>query len=202
MQAPDMENETNRNFIDSAQLGSMHNHTKPGFNNQNVGEVNNLDKVRDILFGNQMREVEKKFTRLEERLLKECGNLREDTKKRLDSIEDYIKQEVQSLSQRIANEQGSRDEGIQVLVEEHKRTTTALERKLAQLDENITTNQRDLREQILNQSKNLQNDILQKYEEILAALQRESEDLRHAKTDRSTLANLLSEMAIRLNSQQ
>jgi L-2-hydroxyglutarate oxidase LhgO len=202
MQAHDMENETNRNFIDAAQLGSIQNNSRPGFNNQNVAEVNNLDKVRDILFGNQMRDVENKFTRLEERLLKECINLREDTKKRLDSIEDYIKQEVQSLSQRIANEQGSRDEGIQVLVEEHKRTTTALERKLAQLDENITTNQRDLRDQILNQSKNLQNDILQKYEEILAALQRESEDLRQAKTDRSTLANLLSEMAIRLNSQQ
>jgi DNA anti-recombination protein RmuC len=164
--------------------------------------VNNLEKVRDILFGSQMRDVEKKFARLEERLLKECTSLREDTTKRLDSIENYIKQEVESLSQRIISEQGKRDEGIQALVEDNKRITTALDKKLTQLDENISTSQRDLREQILSQSKTLQNDILQKYEEVLAALQRESEELRHAKTDRSTLANLLSEIAIRLNSQQ
>lgn len=200
MQAPDFPSEANHNFIDAVQLGSIHN-SKPGFNNQNVNEVNSLDKVRDILFGNQMREVEKKLARLEERLLKECALLREDTRKRLDSIENYIKQEVESLSQRIVNEQSTRDEGLRVLVEDNKRIIGALDKKLAQLDENINNNQRDLRDQILNQSKNLQNDILQKYEEILAALVRESEDLRHAKTDRSTLANLLSEMAIRLNSQ-
>jgi DNA anti-recombination protein RmuC len=201
MQSPDMESETNHNFIDAVQLGSIHNHSKPGFNNQNVNEANSLDKVRDILFGNQMREVEKKLARLEERLLKECASLREDSRKRLDSIENYIKQEVESLSQRIVNEQSTRDEGLRVLVEDNKKIITALEKKLTQLDDNINNTQRDLRDQILNQSKNLQNDILQKYEEILAALQRESQDLRLAKTDRSTLANLLSEMAIRLNSQ-
>lgn len=201
MQSPDMESETNHNFIDAVQLGSIHNHTKSGFNNQNVNEANSLDKVRDILFGNQMREVEKKLARLEERLLKECASLREDSRKRLDSIENYIKQEVESLSQRIVNEQSTRDEGLRVLVEDNKKIITALEKKLTQLDDNINNTQRDLRDQILNQSKNLQNDILQKYEEILAALQRESQDLRQAKTDRSTLANLLNEMAIRLNSQ-
>lgn len=201
MQSPDMESETNHNFIDAVQLGSIHNHTKSGFNNQSVNEANSLDKVRDILFGSQMREVEKKLARLEERLLKECASLREDSRKRLDSIENYIKQEVESLSQRIVNEQSTRDEGLRVLVEDNKKIITGLEKKLTQLDDNINNTQRDLRDQILNQSKNLQNDILQKYEEILAALQRESQDLRQAKTDRSTLANLLSEMAIRLNSQ-
>jgi DNA anti-recombination protein RmuC len=202
MQSPDMENENNHNIADLVQLGSIGNHSKPGLNNQNPNELNNLDKVRDILFGSQMRDVEKKFARLEERLLKECTSLREDTKKRLDGIENYIKQEVESLSQRIVSEQNRRDEGIQALVEENKRISNNLDKKLTQLDENVNNNQRELREQILNQSKTLQNDILQKYEELLAALQRESEDLRYAKTDRSTLANLLSEIAIRLNSQQ
>ncbi|BAZ12163.1 hypothetical protein NIES4071_39910 [Calothrix sp. NIES-4071] len=200
MQSPEIPSEANHNFIEAVQLGSIHN-SKPAFSNQNVNEVNSLDKVRDILFGNQMREVEKKLARLEERLLKECTSLRDDTRKRLEGIENYIKQEVESLSQRIVNEQSTRDEGLRVLVEDNKKITTALDKKLTQLDENINNNQRELRDQILNQSKSLQNDILQKYEEILAALQRESEDLRHAKTDRSTLANLLSEMAVRLNSQ-
>ena len=37
-----------------------------------------IDKVRDILFGNQMREVERRFARLEERLIKETIDLKED----------------------------------------------------------------------------------------------------------------------------
>ncbi|MBF2066377.1 MAG: hypothetical protein IGS39_18450 [Calothrix sp. C42_A2020_038] len=202
MQSPDMESETNHNFIDAVQVGSIQNSSRSGLNNYNANEFNSLDKVRDILFGNQMREVEKKITRLEERVLRECTTLREDTKKRLDNIENYIKQEIESLSNRVVNEQNRREEGLQALVEDNKKITATLEKQLTQLDESINKNQRDLRDQILNQSKNLQNEVLQKYEELLAALRRESEELRHAKTDRSTLASLLSELAIRLNSQQ
>ena len=65
----------------------------------------NLDKVRDLLFGNQVRDLDKKFNRLEERLSKECDKLREDTKKRLDSLEIYIKQEVESLAVQVVSAQ-------------------------------------------------------------------------------------------------
>ena len=40
----------------------------------------NLAKVRDILFGAQMRENDKRFSRLEERLVKEIGELQRTTK--------------------------------------------------------------------------------------------------------------------------
>ena len=33
----------------------------------------NLDKVRDLLFGGQMRDYDRKFARLEERLVKETA---------------------------------------------------------------------------------------------------------------------------------
>lgn len=200
MHGPDAQHENNHNFIDAVQLGSLQS-GKSTLPSSGTNEITNLDKVRDILFGNQMRDVEKRFTRLEERLLKECVNLREETRKRLDTIESYIKQEVDSLSERLKHEQGQRDESLQSIVEDNKKVTTALEKRLTQFDEQVNNSQRELREQILSQSKNLQTDILQKYEEILEVLKRESEELRHAKTDRSTLANLLSELAIRLNSQ-
>ncbi len=47
----------------------------------------------------------------------------------------------------------------------------------------------------------LHDDIRQKYEEILAALERDTQELRTDKTDRSTLAQLFTELAIRLNQQ-
>ena len=43
----------------------------------------NLDKVRDLLFGGQMRDFDRRFARLEERLIKETADLNDDVRKRL-----------------------------------------------------------------------------------------------------------------------
>jgi Fe2+ transport system protein B len=184
---------------ESGQASSIQDINKSQFNN--LSEINNLDKVRDILFGNQMREVERKFARLEERLIKECTNLRDENRKRLDSLESYFKTEISSLAKQVNNEQGERGQALKALTEQHKNITISLENKLAQFEEKTINNQREMREQILNQSKNLHDDIRQKYEEILAALERDTQELRKDKTDRSTLAQLFTELAIRLNQQ-
>ena len=46
----------------------------------------NLDKVRNILFGAQSRDYERRFARLEERLAKETADLRDDMRRRFDSL--------------------------------------------------------------------------------------------------------------------
>lgn len=186
------EREYNNNSVEPELVGSTQDINKSLFSSTDIGD-NSLAKVRDILFGNQMREIEKRFTRIEERLAKECDNLREETRKRLDSLEIYLKKEVEFVTERLKHEQAER--------EEYKNLTMSLEKKLAQFDEQTTQSQRELREHILNQSKNLHDEIQQKYEEILALLQKESQELDKEKTNRSTLANLFAELAIRLNSQ-
>lgn len=168
----------------------------------NISESNNLDKIRDLLFGNQIREIEKRFSRIEERILKEVNNIRDEARKRLDNLEIYIKKEVDSLTERLKNEQTERDAAVQALSEKHRNISISLERKFAQFDEQSTNSQRELREQILNQSKSLQDDIQQKYEEILALLEREAQELRKDKTDRSQLAALFTDLAIRLNGEK
>jgi hypothetical protein len=188
-----------QNNSESTQKFSIPDINKSPFNH--LSDINSLDKVRDILVGNQMRDVERKFARLEERLLKECTNLRDETKKRLDSLESYFKTEVESLAKQVNNEQAERGQALKTLAEQHQNMTVSLENKLAQFDEKTTNNQREMREQILNQSKNLHDDIRQKYEEILAALERDTQELRQDKTDRSALAQLFTELAIRLNQQ-
>ena len=43
----------------------------------------NLDKVRDLIFGGRMRDYDRKFARLEDRLAKETADLRDEVRKRL-----------------------------------------------------------------------------------------------------------------------
>src|SRR5688572_33093190 len=68
----------------------------------------NIDKVRDILFGGQMRDYERRFNRLDERLLQESADLREDVRKRISALEQFVKQETESLADRINAEHDER----------------------------------------------------------------------------------------------
>lgn len=185
-----------------------------------TGGVGNIEKVRDILFGTQMREYEKRFARMEERMMKEISNLRDETRKRFDAVEGYAKKEIESLcdrlsveqnervesikreaellSNRLKGEQVERGEAIKELAMEMKETNRLLEKKIAQLDELLGKISRDLRQQILDQSKELSEVIRLKYEDATAALERVGRELRLDKVDRSKLSELFMGMALQV----
>ena len=159
----------------------------------------NLEKIRDILFGAQVHDFEKRFTRLEERLLKETSDARVETKKRFDALEAFIKKEVESLSERIKTEQSERTESGKEISRELREAVRGLEKKLAQLDDVTTRSQRELRQQILDQSKALTEEIRTRIRESATALSKELKELRSEKTDRAALAGLFTEAAMRLS---
>ena len=166
--------------------------------NGDVREGANVDKIRDILFGSQMRDYDKRFMRLEERLAKAADALRDDLKKRFDSLESFVQQEVESIHQRLKTEKSERVEAIKELAREMRESSKTHENRLSQLDDHLSSAQGDLRSRILDQSKTLLNEIQKAHSEMEASLEREAETLRTEKTDRATLADLLTEMALRL----
>jgi hypothetical protein len=157
-----------------------------------------IDKVRDILFGSHLREFERRFARLEERLTKETSDLKADVRSRLDALEAYAKHETESLAGQIRVEHDGRVESHGVLSRESTEAARSLERRAAALDDQLVRSQRDLRQQMLDQHQRLSDEIRSKVDEVLAALAREAQELRADKTDRATLASLLTEMALRL----
>jgi hypothetical protein len=163
-----------------------------------TGGAASLEKVRDILFGHQMREVDRRFARLEERIAKDTRDLKDEIRKRLDAFEQFVKGETESLANQARNEQSERAEGDAKQARELADATRAFERRTTMLDEQQAKNQREVRQQLLDQHQRLSDDLRQKVDEVLAALAREAHELRHDKTDRQALASLLKEMAMRL----
>ena len=164
--------------------------------------VGNVDQIRDILFGTQMRDYERRFTRLEERMSKEVAQLREDTRKHFDALESYTRGEIESLSERLCAEQkdrASRDEQLGDALEE---LLKAFEARAAELDEKLTRAARDLRQQLLAQSKSLSDEIQSRHNELSASLEREADDLRSTKVDRAKLSEILSQVALLLTNEQ
>ena len=154
--------------------------------------TNNLEKIRDILVGSQMREVEKRFARLEERLIKLSSDLRDDLNKSLASLETFVKKEIESLNDRFLTESNERRGAMKTLSLELKALSDFSWQKLNQLDEH---------RQLLDQSKAFSEEIRQKHHELTEVVERAVQDLHANKTDRSSLAALFNEFANRLNTE-
>jgi len=185
------------------QLGGKMASTNPSALTTETGthEAANVDKIRDIIFGSQMRDYEKRFARLEERLTADAQALREDTKKRIDTLEAFVQKEFDSLNQRLKGEKSERAEALKEMTRELRDTAQTIDNKLSQLGDELTEAATALRSQLLEQSKQLTADAEAKHRAISSALDREAQSLRTDKADRETLADLFTEMSMRMRNE-
>jgi hypothetical protein len=162
-------------------------------------DTGNVDKIRDILFGQQIREFEERFFKLEEKLSQETTKLRHETLRRLDSIETFIKSEMDSLAERLKHEAEQREQNEQNLRGDMKDSTMTLNKKIVKVEESLSHKSRDLREQILEQSKTLLEDMHKKYESASDQLAQAAGELQSKKVDRADLSEYFSELSLRLS---
>jgi chromosome segregation ATPase len=71
-----------------------------------------MEQVRELLFGTQMKEVDTRFQRQDERFERKIADVREALKTRLDSLENFMKSEISSLLHRLKEEQSERDSAL------------------------------------------------------------------------------------------
>ncbi len=166
--------------------------------NGSKDSAGNIDKIRDLIFGNQMQDYEKRFGRLEERIFKEMTDSKSESKKTIDSLEKYISKEIEALKERLAQEQNARTDAFKELSRQLKDVNRSFEKKLDNLGEQFSDHNTYLRQQISDLSQNLKNEIYRRYEEISYTIEQTSQELRAGKADRSALSDLFSEMAIRI----
>ncbi|MFH2095752.1 MAG: hypothetical protein ABIJ16_08610 [Bacteroidota bacterium] len=174
----------------------IHNQTGKGPDSDDLG---NMDKIRDILFGNQIRDYENRFSKMELHLSKETADLKNETLKRLDTLEMFVKNELNALSERLIKEADERSETDKTLSHEIKDTLSTVTKKIGQVEDRIEKRSKDLREQIMEQTKRLSGDIQEKYELNSRELTAAVEALSDAKVDRAGLSELFISFAINLS---
>jgi hypothetical protein len=166
-----------------------------------AGGAGNVDKIRDILFGTQMRDYESRFCRLEETLIKETMEIRETNRKKFEQLEGFMRREFEAVQNRMKSDRDERIEGASQLARELKDLTDGLSRRIRDLDDRAGTVERDIRNDMLQQARDLTEEIRTRHEELSTILDRRVHELRDGKTDRATLAALFSEVALRLSDQ-
>ena len=157
-----------------------------------------LDKVRDILFGGQMRAVEARFQGLEERVMREQARMRADVSKQFADVDANVKRESQALGERLAAERTKRTEELKELSSELKEILRSLEKRQVKLEEITGRADAEIRDNILQQSRAITAEIERLTQRVTADLNREVTALRSDKADVSAIASAFSDMATRL----
>jgi hypothetical protein len=157
-----------------------------------------LDKVRDILFGAQLRQQDHRSQAFEQKLARDLAEFAEESRKRLESLESFVKREIASVLELLKAESGQRADGQQTLAQQIKETAAAIDKRIAGVDEQHGNAERELRGELLGQSKTLRDELSALGQSLGTMVEKTAADLRHGKTDRAALAGLFSEMAQRL----
>ena len=157
-----------------------------------------LDKVRDILFGGQMRAVETRLQGLEARLLRGQESLRTDFTKQVGALDAMLQKEVQSLGERLAAERLRRTEELKGLSAEIKEALRGLEKRHVKLEESSGMADAEIREGIMQQSKAVAAELARVSDRLSGELTRSAQELRSEKLAIASLAGMFGEMASRL----
>ncbi len=159
----------------------------------------NLDKVRDILFGGHMRAVEGRIARVEERLLREQSALRSDLETALAGLETFTRKELDALGERLKGEREKRAEAIKALGADLREAIDSLDKRLAKLDEATSGADAELRSQVMDLKRTAAADLKQAGDQIMVELRRAQQELRDEKADLAAVVAAFSEMAVRLS---
>ncbi len=177
-------------------LGTKSTEFPPDPASMNIG---NIDKIRDILFGNNMRDYEKKFKRFEDGLTQARLQLREELLQRIKSLEDMLVSETESLIEKDKIERQERYDGQQELARELTALKSEINTRITQLDEQISKETKQFRQQMHNRLQELTMQVRQQGDGLSMLMKQEVTQLREEKVSRNDLAAFFTEFAMRLN---
>jgi hypothetical protein len=158
----------------------------------------NIEQIRDIIFGAQMRDYDRRFAQLEERLLKDSADLRDELRNRYNSLEEFIRREIESLSERIAGEQRGRTAQLSEVAGGLDQLSRTADRRFGEMGEEVARQTRDLRGEVARHAASLAEELQRRAYEFNTALKRETDELHARKADRAALGALFADLAQRL----
>ncbi len=163
-----------------------------------AGSERNVDQIRDILFGGQMRDYERRFDEFGQRLEAEMARLRDAQDKRIAQVERRLDEQFEKLGKQIRQEIADRSEavdGLESRTQQAARSARAeINAAVAALGGELAATDERLRDAIAE----LGAAVHARAREADAAVARSSAELRSEKIGREDMSALLSELALRL----
>jgi hypothetical protein len=163
-------------------------------NQQEKAQLDELDKVRSILFGEQARAHELRITRLEARLRESMDAVRAEMLERHKELEAFIQARSEEWTRALEDEvkaQGGQNE----IFDEGLKTTNDFVREQAERQEQrLQETSASLREALDGESTAIVQDLNQKIDALSQALEKAVGRLNGEKLNRQHFARMLTQM--------
>ncbi len=165
---------------------------------QITGAEGNVDKIRDILFGGQMRDYDRRFRQMEERQAKELARYHEALEQRISSLESFVRKELDKLAARDLQEKNERKQALKAIDQAAAKLEKSLRQELADQEAELSREAMEIRNQIHELSKSQTESLLKAQRELNESLEGESARLYEEKVSRDELSGFFKEVALRL----
>jgi len=180
---------------------------------QNNTEADGLKKVRDILFGSQIKEVDTKFYDLEKKVNVELKNFLTESKNFFASLENHFKNEFSNLkkevtefvknefeifSNQLDSEKKDRYQSMEKFSNKIEKIND-FEKNILDVKEKIDNIENKLQESIVDQAKIIEDELRQKFDDLFEELISKNQLIMQSKADRSELKALFHEMAAKID---
>lgn len=162
------------------------------------GADRNVDQIRDILFGGQMRDYERRFQELNARLEADLARLRDTQDKRLAQIDKRIDDQLEKLGKLVRQEVQDRNGAVDDLESRLQQAARTARGEINNALEGLAHELAASDERLRNAIADLHASASARASDTESALSRTGEQLRAEKVGREDLAALLSEFALRL----
>lgn len=162
---------------------------------QQPPQPDNVDQIREILFGNQIRAVDERFQAVEKRMSKESENLRKTLEKRILELETLLGQFRDNTADQFNREAAERDAAINEVSKSLAAFRLDAENQLAELQSDFNSEIKQVRKEMLVSQETLMDGLAS----LQKAQTERSDLLDKSKVDRGELAGFLTGIAEQLS---
>jgi Fe-S cluster assembly scaffold protein SufB len=155
--------------------------------------LKDLDRIREILYGSEKRDASRRLEQMEQRLESFATRMDTEIQRRMEAFEEQIKEEVRGLAAEISAEQRRSGDLVETMLRQYQGAIEQMEQKIEDQGVHAANGERDLRELVNLQVQSLTELMRRNHDEITAALDRTSRELRSEAVD--GLAGALREVA-------
>lgn len=158
----------------------------------------NVDQIRDILFGGQMRDYERRFQEMGQRLEAEIARLRDTQDKRLAQFDKRLDEQFEKLSRLLRQEVSDRNQAVDDLESRAQQAARTARLEINSSLEGLGTELNSVDERLRDALAELSSAINERSSEAASSVAKASTELRAEKVGREDLSALLTELALRL----
>ncbi len=173
-------------------------HTQQNNQPDETTDIDSVDKIRDILFGHQMRDFERKFEQLEQRLNNEIEHLRAENTQQIASLHTTLNNDMDSLSSQLNTEEQNRMRDLDTLGATFNKQTQQMNKQISNLSHLLDTHTQETKQQ----NQKLTAEINQQLDRLKQRIDDFKHDLNTGKVDKSTLADMFQSFAVGINNEQ